>query len=149
VDSLHGSETEFELATIARLEQLGYQHLLGLEMARPHDQVVLPDFLRNSLARRYGDLPAATIEQAILTISRPQGVDTIRRNRAFHEDALTRGFDVRAEFEDGRVEMRHLWPVDWVHPDRNDFHVVNQLPVHGQTDRRPDIVIYVNGLPRL
>lgn len=143
----HGTESDFELATIQRLEALGYQHLPGQEINRPHDEVVLANVLRASLARRYPDLPAAALDEAVATISRPQGVDTLRRNRAFHEDVLTRGFDLKVEYGDGRVEMRHLWPVDWERPEANDFHVVNQLPVHGQNDRRPDLTVYVNGLP--
>ncbi len=142
----HGTETDFELATIQRLEALGYQHLLGPEITRPHEEVVLLGLLRASLARRYPDLPEAARDQAVTRIVRPQGVDTLRRNLAFHE-TLTRGFELKVELPDGRVEMRHLYAIDWERPLANDFHVVNQLPVHGQNDRRPDIVVYVNGLP--
>src|SRR5262249_33579988 len=60
---------------------------------------------------------------------------------------LTRGFAQKIEFPDGRIEHRLLYPVDWENPEANDFHVVNQFPIHGQNDRRPDLVIFVNGLP--
>src|SRR4029078_1623637 len=36
---------------------------------------------------------------------------------------------------------------DWDHPERNEFLVVNQFPIQGQNDRRPDIILFVNGLP--
>lgn len=143
----YGTESDFELATIQRLEALGYQHLPGVEISRAPDDVVLHDVLRASLARRYPNLPPTALDQAVGTISRPHGVDTIRRNRAFHEDVLTRGFDLKVEFDDARVEHRHIYPIDWDNPKANDFHVVNQLPVHGQNDRRPDVVVCVNGLP--
>jgi type I restriction enzyme, R subunit len=65
---------------------------------------------------------------------------------AFHE-ILIRGVDLKVEWPDGRVEYRHIYAIDWEVPENNDFRVVNQFPVHGQNDRRPDIVIFVNGLP--
>ena len=150
--SHHGTETAFELTTIQRLQALGYRHIFGMDSDqpavanRPQAQVVLPDILRASLAHRYPDLPPAALEEAVKTISRPQGVDTLRRNLAFHL-LLTRGFDLKIELPGGHVEFRHIYPMDWAHPDANDFWVVNQFPVHGQNDRRPDIVIFINGLP--
>ncbi len=141
-----GTETTFELTTIERLELLCYQHQHGEDLDRPHDEVVLKDVLRASLARRYPELPVKTIDEAVAQLSRPQGVDTIRRNMAFHQ-MLVRGFELKVEFADGRTEHRHIHPIDWEHPDENEFLVVNQLPIHGKNDRRPDIVIFVNGLP--
>jgi type I restriction enzyme R subunit len=141
-----GSESEFELTTIERLERLGYQHLLGLEIDRPHEEVVFRDRLRAALQQRYPDLPPAALDQAVTVISRPDGVDTLRRNQAFHR-LLVRGFELKVEHPDGRIEFRHVYPIDWDHPEDNEFLVVNQLPIKGHNDRRPDIVLYVNGLP--
>lgn len=80
------------------------------------------------------------------SISRPEGVDTLRRNMAFHL-LLTKGFDLKVEREDVQNEYRHIHAIDWENPEANDFRVINQLPISGQNDRRPDVIIYVNGLP--
>ena len=145
-----GTESEFELTLIDRLEQLQYRPLFGPELDRPPDEVVLKDVLHDSLRRRYPDLPAGALAEAVMIISRPVGVDTLRRNMAFHQ-MLTRGFELKVEFPDGgpdgRSEYRHIYPVDWEHPCDNEFYVVNQLPIRGQNDRRPDLIIFVNGLP--
>ena len=145
-----GTESEFELTLIDRLEQLHYCPLFGPELDRLPDEVVLKDVLHDSLRRRYPDLPATALAEAVTTISRPVGVDTLRRNMAFHQ-MLTRGFELKVEFPDGgpdgHTEYRHIYPVDWEHPHENDFYVVNQLPIRGQNDRRPDLIIFVNGLP--
>lgn len=146
MSSHRGTETTFELTTIERLEQQGYTYQLGLEMDRPHDEVVFRDVLRANLANRYPDLPEPALDEAVARISLPAGVDTIRRNKAFHE-LLTRGFEVKIEHSDGRNEHRHIHPIQWDSPTANDFRVVNQLPIHGKNDRRPDIIIYINGLP--
>src|SRR5205085_2364210 len=79
-------------------------------------------------------------------IARPEDVDTLHRNRAFHR-LLTRGLELPVDYPDGRRETVYVWPIAWDDPDANAYHVVNQLPVHGRNDRRPDVLIYVNGLP--
>ena len=142
-----GTETTFELTTIERLEQQGYKHLLGPELDRAHNEVVLKDLLRANLVGRYKeDFPLSALEEAINRICLPDGVDTIHRNKSFHH-LLTHGFDQPVEYPDGRKGHVHVFPIDWYNPGNNDFHVVNQLPIHGKNDRRPDIIIYVNGLP--
>ncbi|GAB1344539.1 type I restriction endonuclease subunit R [Gemmatimonas sp.] len=141
-----GTETDFERTTIERLEQVGYTHRLGLEIDRPPEQVVLRDSLRGNLARRYPNLPDTVLDEAVARLARPDGVDTIRRNLAFHRD-LMKGLELPVEYPDGRRETVYVWGIDWEWPEANDFQVVNQLPVRGQNDRRPDIMLYVNGLP--
>lgn len=150
--SHHGTETDFELTTLKRLEALGYRPVFGMDSDQPAmaqrllDQVVLRDILRASLVNRYPDLPESTLDEAVRIISRPDGVDTLRRNLAFHQ-LLTRGFDLRIERPNDKMDYRHIYPVDWSQPEANQFWAVNQFPIHGQNDRRPDIVIFINGLP--
>jgi len=67
-----GTESEFELTTIARLEQLGYKYAPGIELDRPPDEVVLRRRLRNFLASQYRDLPDAAIELAVIHFMRPK-----------------------------------------------------------------------------
>jgi type I site-specific restriction-modification system R (restriction) subunit len=141
-----GTESTFELTTLQRLDALQYQHAFGMEIERPHDEVVLRDVLRDFLSQRYRDLPPSAIEQAVRTFSKPEGVDTLHRNLAFHQ-MLTRGLELKVEFPDGRVEHRHVYAVNWDEPHKNDVRAINQFPIHGQNDRRPDIIIFVNGLP--
>lgn len=141
-----GTETDFELTTIERLELLGYEHLLGTELVRERREVVFRDRLEAFLRRQYPDLPEDSVQLATSKFSRPEGVDTLRRNLSFHVTA-TKGWDCPVEMPDGTRSYRHVYPVNWDEPEANEFLVVNQLPVQGQNDRRPDIVIYINGLP--
>ncbi|MFN7022487.1 MAG: type I restriction endonuclease subunit R [Phycisphaerales bacterium] len=171
----HGSESEFEYTTIERLKALGYAHVHGSELlaARSGDEaeVVLKDHLRAFLTRRYGrtitrpeGLPDAAIELAVAKFARPEGVDTLRRNAALHA-MLRGGVEIAVEepppHGSGKgipasKRIAHIYAVDWDTPDNNEFMVVNQLPVHGVresggagtgNDRRPDVIVYVNGLP--
>src|SRR5262245_36953000 len=109
--SARGTESDFELTTIERLEQLEYVHQHGEDVVRSHEEVVLKDTLRSTLARRYPDLPPRALDEAVTRISRPEGVDTLRRNLAFHL-LLTRGFDLPVEMPGGKVEHRHIYPIN-------------------------------------
>jgi type I restriction enzyme R subunit len=145
--SNRGTETDFEFTTIERLENLGgYNYVHGEELDRPHEEVVLRDRLRDFLAEEYSDLPESVINEAVARFARPEGADTLRRNMQFHRD-ITRGIEVRIEHDNGTFEDRYIYPINWNDPGKNDFLVVNQFPIRGQNDRRPDIIIFVNGLP--
>ncbi|GFO81285.1 MAG: hypothetical protein A49_09120 [Methyloceanibacter sp.] len=141
-----GTETTFELTTIERLEREGYVWQSGPDIQRPHDEVVMKDVLRENLGARYPDLPPRALDEAVARIARPEGVDTLRRNMAFYE-MLVRGIELPIDLPGGKKTHRHIHPIDWDRPGLNDWRVINQLPIHGQNDRRPDILIYVNGLP--
>lgn len=144
-----GSETEFEQTLVDRLKLLGYRHQLGTEIERPLDEVVFRDVLRTELARRYADLPPRTLDETVARIARPEGVDPLHRNLHFHR-VITRGIEVSFERKVGKrthVEHRHVHPIDFKNPANNDFRVINQLPITGRNPRRPDVILYVNGLP--
>jgi type I restriction enzyme R subunit len=142
----HGSETEFELTTIERLIQQKYTYTHGEELTRSPEEVVLRDVLQQHLTTQYPDLPLRSVEEAVSRFARPEGVDTLRRNMQFHL-SLTRGIEVKVEMPGGKTVYQHLHAINWAQPEKNEFMVVNQLPVRGRNDRRPDIVIFVNGLP--
>jgi len=145
-----GTETEFELTTLQRLRALGYTHAIGAEIAEKHresgSEVVFRKILREHLTKRYSHLPAESIDEAVRLFARPDGVDALRRNMAFHS-MLRTGVEVRVERPDGTHKVEHVYAIDWDYPEDNIFLAVNQLPISGGNNRRPDILIYVNGLP--
>ena len=109
-----GTETEFELTTIDRLRALGYTHAIGAEIAEKHrrddSEVVFRTILREHLTKRYSDLPAESIDEAVRMFARPEGVDTLRRNMAFHK-MLRTGVEVRVERPDGSHTVKHVYAV--------------------------------------
>lgn len=147
----HATETRFEDTTIDRLKLLGYRYQYGGDIERELHEVVLPDVLRGYLQRRYRHLPPQAVEQAIQFITAPQGVNLDRRNLAF-QDMFRRGFILNYE-EDGEHKSEHIYLADFEpeHIEQNDFLVVNQLTIQGReagaNTRRPDLIIYLNGLP--
>jgi type I restriction enzyme R subunit len=145
-----GTETEFEQTTLERLRALGYTHAIGAEIAEKHrtseSEVVFRTILLEHLTKRYSHLPAESVDEAVRVFARPDGVDTLRRNMAFHT-MLRSGIELRVQRADGTRTVEHVYAVDWENPEDNVFLAVNQLPISGGNNRRPDILIYVNGLP--
>lgn len=145
------TESNFELATIQRLQRLGYRYQYGSEIDRPLHTVVLAEPLRAYLRRRYPHLPPDAIEHAIQVVSAPEGATLDRRNMAFQE-WLRGGYTLR--YEIGREQkFEHLYFLNFEQPELNDFLAVNQFTVQGGTPdapgntRRADLVVFVNGLP--
>ena len=143
-----GTESQFEETCIDRFTALGYRYQWGGDIARPNPQaVVLTEVLRDYLQRRYRHLPAAAIANAIEQITRPEGVNAERQNMAFQ--AMFRSGFTLTYTENNEPQAEHIYLADFERPELNDFLVVNQLPIRGPTgnDRRPDLIIYLNGLP--
>ncbi len=142
-----GTESQFEATTIDRLLALaGYRYQYGGEIERDLRDVVMSDCLRGFLQKKYPHLLGDAVEEAIARASRPDGVTPEQRNKNFHA-LFTRGFEQKYRKTDGTEAIEHIYVVDWEKPAANDFCVVNQLAIRGQNDRRPDIIIYLNGFP--
>lgn len=143
------NESHFEEVTIERLKLLGYAHQDGGELRGradfPLEAVVLTDKLRAHLRARYSHLPEDALDAAVAIAVNPEGVSSLQRNMSFHKK-LTRGFEVPYKIS-GEKKIEHVYVINWDEPDKNDFLVVSQLPIHGNNDRRPDLIIYVNGFP--
>ena len=144
-----GTESQFEETVIDRLKALGYRYQYGGEVERSGPAaVVLAAELRGYLQRRYRALPAGVIEQAIEQITNPPGLTVERRNMAFQQ-LLRAGLIVTYE-EAGVEQSAHIYLADFERAELNELVVVNQLPIHSPStgnDRRPDVLIYLNGLP--
>lgn len=149
------SESVVEEAAIDWLKGLGYQHLAGPDIAcdgshperGSYADIVLVERLRSALAALNPDIPAEALEDAFRKVTRPDSPSLIVNNRQFHK-MLAEGLDVEYRNREGRLVGDKVWLVDFVEPERNDWLVVNQFTVsEGQHNRRPDLVIFVNGLP--
>lgn len=150
------NEDTLELATVDYFRALGYSYAHGPEIApdggaperESYGQVVLVGRLRNALGRINPRVSAEAIEEAIRKVTRPDSPSLIVNNRAFHR-MLTDGVDVSWR-ENGRERHGKAWLIerDPAKPNENEFLVVNQFTViEDKRNRRPDVVVFVNGLP--
>jgi type I restriction enzyme R subunit len=112
-----------------------------------HGQVVLEDRLRQALTRLNPELPLEPIEDAFRKVMRPEGPSLDARNRAIHR-WLVDGVTVEYRRADGSIAGAQVRVLDFDAPDNNDWLAVNQFTVaENKHNRRPDIVLFVNGLP--
>ena len=103
--------------------------------------------LRDALAILNPDLPASALDDAYRKLTRPEGSTLEARNRAFHQ-MLVGGMEVEFRENGGRVRGGHARVIDFDHPANNDWLAVNQFAVtENRSNRRPDVVLFVNGLP--
>ena len=149
------SESVVEQAALAWFEADGYAVEYGAEIA-PGDveaerddyrEVVLSLRLRDALARLNPELSADACQDALRKVTRPALPSLIGNNRAFHK-MLVEGVEVEHRREDGSIRGASARLIDFDDPGANDWLVVSQFTVvEGQHERRPDIVVFVNGLP--
>jgi type I restriction enzyme R subunit len=147
-------ETYAEQPALEWLKGLGweYEHGPGIAPGSPSaerttwDDIVLVDRLRAALVELNPEAPRSAIEQAVARVLETASPDPVHDHLHFHE-LLIQGVPVTV-LEDGEERASRVKLVDWERPDRNDFLAVNQFRVViGQKNRRPDIVLFVNGLP--
>ena len=149
------NESVVEQVALDWLQGLGWMIMhsreLGPDGADPerqnYEQVILEDRLRRALAALNPTLPAEAIQAAFRKLTRPEGPTLETRNRAFHR-MLVDGVTVEFRREDGSIGGAQVRVLDFVEQENNDWLAVNQFTVtENRHVRRPDVVLFVNGLP--
>jgi len=148
-------EDHVEQAGIETLRDLGWLYLHGQDIApdgispqRPSysDAVLIPR-LERWVAQINPSLPGEAIEAALRVLLTSETPDLIEENRRIHR-YLVDGIDVDYRLPDGRVTGGKVWLIDFDNVEANDWLVVNQFTlIEGRYNRRPDLVLFVNGLP--
>jgi len=148
-------ENDVELASLDWLQELDYTAIFGphLGPGEPSSQrtsfseVVLADRFRAVLRRLNPTLSRDALDEAFRKVTVPQHPSLIANNRAFHR-MLVDGITVECRRKDESIGAEIVRLIDFDNPDANDWLVVNQFTViEGQHNRRPDVVVFVNGLP--
>jgi type I restriction enzyme R subunit len=149
------NESIVEDAALEWFRELGYAvghgpHLAPGEPAAERDsfgEVVLVGRLREAIRRLNPAIPEEAREEALRKVLRVGTPSLTQTNRAFHR-MLRDGVPVEYPRPDGSIAGDHVRLVDFGDVRANDWLVVNQFTViEGQHNRRPDIVVFINGLP--
>jgi len=147
------NEQQLEDQCIRWFQETGWQWVHGPNIAPDSDmperadyrQVILRDRLLATMARINLQIPAGALDQALHTVQTISEPQMVLRNRSFHRLLLS---GVTVEFAEGdtkKSDLVHL--IDFAKPLNNEFMVVNQFTITGSKQpRRPDIVVFINGL---
>ena len=147
-------ESDIEQLAIERLEGKRWNYLYGPDIAPDGEtpmrtsleEVVLKEVLAKAVKRLNPTLTDDVRDEAIKTMLRIASPDTLANNEAFHR-LLTEGVPVSI-YQDGMERGERVWLVDFEDPWNNVFTVVNQFTIiEGGHNRRPDMLLFVNGLP--
>ena len=139
------NEESYENAVLYLLETLGYEHIYGPEVERDYKVPFYEAQLAHSLTLVNPTKPAVAIEEAI---RRVRDIDTgtlVQKNEKFME-FLQNGVEVTYTVK-GETIHDIVYLIDFVHPDRNTFQAINQWTFVEYSEKRADIMIFVNGLP--
>ena len=153
------TEADIEAVALEWLTAIGWQVAHGADVApdtpgagqADYGQVVLERRLGDALVRLIPSLPASALEDAFRRLTHPEGATLEARNRSFHR-MLVSGVAVECPADNGAIRGQPARVIDFDDPDNNDWLAVNQFTVTETTNgnrniRRPDIVLFVNGLP--
>lgn len=140
------TEQTYEQAIIELFERMGYIHIYAPDFNRDYSSPLLDSVLRDSLVRLNRNLSIDAIEEALLKLRNFDAGSLLQKNMAFM-DYLQNGITVKTYIK-GEEQSSIVRLIDYGKPDRNIFHVVNQFTfLENGNNRRPDIVLFINGLP--
>jgi type I restriction enzyme R subunit len=149
------SEAAVERALLDQLRALDYsierEEDIGPDGHRPeresHDEVVLKKRFEDAVARLNPGLPLEARQDAVRRVMQSELPSLLEENRRLHK-LMTEGVDVEYYADDGTLTAGKVTLIDFQHPELNDWLAVSQFVViNGQNNRRPDVVVFVNGLP--
>jgi len=149
------AESHVEEAALDHLSELGYAIVGGGNISPDghsperdaYSDVLLLERLQAAIDRINPHIPAEARQDALKKIVAAERPSLIEENRRLHK-AIVEGFDVEFYAEDGTIRGDKVRVIDFDDPSANDWLAVNQFTViENGANRRPDVVVFVNGLP--
>ncbi|MDU5081604.1 MAG: type I restriction endonuclease subunit R [Bacillota bacterium] len=150
---LNFTEESLEQAAIEILQELGYDYKFAPDIScdgeyperKDYREVILEQRVKDALFRINRDLPEEALEEAyrqIITFNSPMLEEN---NRYFHK-LLVEGMEVSYQ-ENGHIRTKRAYIIDFHNIDNNEFLVANQFTIVENEERRPDLIIFINGIP--
>lgn len=143
---MHFTEDMFEQAVIELFENMGYTHIYAPDMERDYSSPLLDSVLMDCLVKLNKGLPLEAITEAVAKLRNFDTGSLLQKNMQFM-DYLQNGLPVKY-FHKGEERNSIVYLVDYKNPKNNEFYVVNQFTyIENGNNRRPDIILFINGLP--
>ena len=142
----YNTEADYENAIIELFRNdLGYEYVYGPDIERDFNSPLYDAVLEESLYRLNKGLPADAINDALFKLRNFENGELVQKNAEFME-YLQSGIPVRY-LEKGEERSGIVYLADYSHPENNSFIVANQWTFIENSNKRPDVIIFLNGLP--
>lgn len=140
------TEADYENSIIELFQNdLGYEHIYGPDIERDFHSPLYEDVLLDALYRLNSGLPDDAIQDALFKLKNFENGELVQKNSVF-TDYLQNGIEVKY-FEDGEERSSIAYLADYKNPDNNSFIVANQWTFIENSNKRPDVILFLNGLP--
>lgn len=139
------TEANYENAIIELFQEIGYHHIYAPNIERDFNSPLYEDELEQALYRINPSMPDAAIADALYKLKNFESAELIQKNALFM-DYIQHGIEVRY-FVKGEECSGIVYIVDYKNPDNNSFIIANQWTFIEKSNRRPDILVFLNGLP--
>ena len=139
------TESSYENAIIQLFEEMGYTHAYGPDVVRDYKVPYYADELTAALYRLNPSLPDDAISDALYKLTNYENGELVQKNAVFM-DYLQNGVEVRYT-EKGEERSALCYLVDYSNIDNNSFVVANQWTYIENAEKRPDVLLFINGLP--
>lgn len=139
------TEANYENSIIELFQNMGYQHIYGPDIERDFTIPFYESELEASLYRLNSNLPDDAIMDALYKLKNFENAELVQKNAIF-TNYLQHGIEVRY-FQNGEEHSALVYLADYKNPNNNSFLVANQWTFIENSNKRPDILIFLNGLP--
>lgn len=144
--SANYTEANYENSVIELFRNdLGYEYVYGPDIERDFYNPLYEEVLLDSLYRLNGDLPDDAIQDALFKLKNFENGELVQKNAVFM-DYLQNGIPVRY-FVDGEERSSIVYLADYKNSDNNSFIIANQWTFIENSNKRPDVILFLNGLP--
>ena len=139
------TEADYENSIIELFRNMGYRHVYGPDIDRDFNSPLYDSELEAALTRLNPDMPSDAISDALYKLKNFENAELVQKNEVFM-DYLQYGVEVRY-FEKGEERSGLVYLADYKNPNNNSFIVANQWTYVENSNKRPDVLLFLNGLP--
>ena len=139
------NEADYERSIIELFQNMGYQHVYGPDVDRDYKSPLYDDVLNEAVGRLNPSLPPAAIQDALYKLRHFENGSLVQKNAVFM-NYLQNGIEVSYHHQ-GQVRSDIVYLVDYQNPANNSFIIANQWTFVENSNKRPDILLFLNGLP--
>ena len=138
-------EADYENSVIELFQNMGYQWVYGPDIERDFKSPLYDEILQDSLYRLNSSLPDTAIEDALYKLKNFENGTLVQQNMVFM-NYLQNGIEV-SYHDKGETKSDIVYIVDYKNPDNNMFMVANQWIFIENSNKRPDVLVFLNGIP--